>query len=497
MERYSLNRRFTERTINYDKDLNPQQLEVVSSEGGQMLVLAGAGTGKTRTITYRVAWLIEHRTAASSILLLTFINKAARLMMKRSEELAGAGVYGLWGGTFHHVCLRILKMHASSIGYKEGFTILDTNDAKDLFDTCAAEIASKQKKLIPKGAILSNMHSFSRNTLKPLASVIVEKFPSLIDMQEDIAAITILYEKKKIQLNLMDFDDILINLTRLMKEDENISSFYKERFRHILVDEYQDTNKIQGEIVDLLCARHKNIMVVGDDAQAIYSFRGASFDNIISFPDKYKDAKIFKLTTNYRSSPEILSFANQIILKNTKGYKKELQAVKSSSDIPLKAEAADVYGQARFVADKIIELVTDQNKSLSHIAVLYRSHYQSLELQMELKSKSIPYEIRSGLKFFEQAHIKDILSYLRITVNPLDELSWKRLFKMLPGIGNANADKLWNAISAFENPADAVFSVKLPIPNKSRFQFAAFLEMLKQLKQLKSPANAIELALMS
>ncbi|KWT91949.1 ATP-dependent DNA helicase [Candidatus Magnetominusculus xianensis] len=498
MKKYVLNKAPSVRVTRFDEELNREQLEAVTCPGGPMLVLAGAGTGKTRTLTYRVAWLVENGVNPSNILLLTFTNKASKEMMRRAASLIGGDVTALWGGTFHHIGNLILKHHASALGYKDGFSILDRTDTKDLFDTCRTAVAAAHKdaQLLPKASVLTDLHSYTRNTSKTAATVIAERFPALETNAALILEVIALYEKKKRQLNLVDFDDILHNLVVLLKEHEDIREYYSRRFQHVLVDEYQDTNLLQAEAVGLLSAYHRNIMAVGDDAQSIFSFRGANFENILNFHQSYPDARIFKLTTNYRSTPQILNTANSAIAANQRQFRKDLVSVRGSGEPPALVPLEDVREQALFVASKIKDAV-DEGGALSGIAVLYRSHYQSMEVQMELTRLGIPYDVRSGMKFFEQAHIKDILAYLRIISNPYDEISWKRLLKMLPGIGNATAEKIWRYLLDLPDapPLDRVVSAGKAAPKKSAEQFAAFVKCLSELRKIDAPSEAIDTAL--
>ncbi len=480
MKKYFLRRESTGFKLNYDKELNKEQHAVVMHLGGPMLVLAGAGTGKTRTVTYRVARLVDTGIMPENILLLTFTNKAAKEMMRRVEFLIGRHIQGLPGGTFHHIGNMILRQHCRLIGYREGFSILDREDSKDLFDICLAEI-KKRETIIPKGSVLSEMYSLAKNKGSSIDDVIFLRFPHFYNAIDEIKETVSLYDKKKRALNLMDFDDLLTNWKRLLLEKENIREYYSLKFMHVLVDEYQDTNRLQAEIVDLLSYTNKNLMVVGDDAQSIYSFRGADFENILKFPERYPDATIFNLTINYRSTPEILYLANRSIINNVRQFHKELRAVKGPGDTPGLVPLKDIFQQAEFVSQKMLDM-NAEGVILNNIAVLYRSHYQSMELQMELQRRGIPFEVRSGLKFFEQAHIKDILSFLRVVINPFDELSWKRIVKLIPGIGNITAGKLWDSISKSGSPLDAIFDMGRVVPRKALEGFSLFLDLLKILR---------------
>jgi DNA helicase-2/ATP-dependent DNA helicase PcrA len=496
MKKYYLHREPGSFRVDYEKDLNPEQYAAVMHEAGPALVLAGAGTGKTRVVTYRVARLVETGVRPENILLLTFTNKAAKEMMHRAERLMGRNIMGLFGGTFHHVANLMLRQHYLLAGYKQGFSILDREDCKELFEACIADVY-KKKNVLPRGVVFSEICSLSKNTGTPVSEVIIERFPHFSNMREEMEEIIGLYEKKKVLLNLADFDDLLVKWKSIFEEHDNIREYYSLKFRYILVDEYQDTNRLQAEIIDLTTGKTGNLMVVGDDAQSIYSFRGADFENILRFPEKYHDAAMFKLTTNYRSTPEILYLANRIISNNRKQFHKELHSAVKSGEPPGIAALKDIFEEAEFVASVVTELNSD-GKSLDGIAVLYRSHYQSMQMQMEFQRRGIPFEVRSGLKFFEQAHVKDILSYLKMMVNPFDEISWKRVLKLIPGIGGITAGKLWEQVRATESPVDAVFDTSRLIPKKSKDGFTLFLDILRNLREEKyysSPSAAVDYVL--
>ncbi len=493
MKKYFLHREAPAFNVDYEKDLNPEQYSAVMHQDGPALVLAGAGTGKTRVVTYRVARLIESGIRAENILLLTFTNKAAKEMMRRVEHLIGRNIFGLFGGTFHHIGNLLLRQHYLLAGYRQGFSILDREDSKELFEACIADVYRKES-VLPKGGVFSEIYSLSKNTGTSIGEIIPKRFPHFINAMEGIEKIMRLYEKKKSSLNLMDFDDLLIGWKKIFEENENIREYYSLKFKHILVDEYQDTNRLQSEIIDLTTGGVRNLMVVGDDAQSIYSFRGADFENILRFPDRYKETAIYKLTTNYRSTPEILNLANKIISNNRRQFHKELHSVASPGELPNVVPLKDVFEQAEFAASVVMDLNAD-GMSFDETAVLYRSHYQSMELQMEFQRRGIPFEIRSGLKFFEQAHIKDILSFLKIMVNQKDEIGWKRILKLIPGIGNITAGKLWEFIQPAERPADAICDAHRLVPKKAMEGFNAFLDILRTLnneKYLSMPSGALD-----
>jgi DNA helicase-2/ATP-dependent DNA helicase PcrA len=458
MARYVIKREgspLPERLTRYKSELNDEQFRVVTAPPKATLVVAGAGTGKTRAITYRVAYLIEQGVSPQRILLATFTNRAAREMLRRVEGLTGSqNVHRVWGGTFHRVANLILRRHAVSIGYSQNYSILDSEDARDLISLCVDDAAIDTKaKRFPKAEVLQDIFSYANNTDLPIENVIAGKYPYFEMLTAQIGRIDSIYQTRKRERNVMDYDDLLLNWKRLLTEKPEIAEIYAEQFQHILVDEYQDTNRLQAELIDLLAVRHRNVMVVGDDAQSIFAWRGAEFTNIYEFPKRYPEAELYKLEMNYRSTPEILGLANVSIAHNRKQFPKMLQAVKRSKDLkPALVPCSDVEQQSAFIASRILEL-RDDGTSLEDIAVMYRSHYHSIELQLELARRNIPYRVQSGVRFFEQAHIKDVISYLRIIVNPHDELAWKRILKMIPGIGNKTANRLYEAIARAEPPA--------------------------------------------
>ncbi|HZR78811.1 MAG TPA: UvrD-helicase domain-containing protein [Chthoniobacterales bacterium] len=445
--------------IDYAAELNEQQLAAVTAPPGPQLIIAGAGSGKTRTLTYRVAYLLENGIDPRNILLLTFTNKAARQMLDRVTNLLPIDASGIWGGTFHSVGNRMLRRHGSALGYNGGFTIMDREDQKDLINAVVAGAGIDPKEIrFPKGDVLAELFSFVVNTETPIEQLLAEKFPYFLPLLEKIVDVHARYEKKKKATNCVDFDDLLEKTLTMLQKHENIAQFYRRQFQFILVDEYQDTNKIQADFIDLLAAEHRNVMVVGDDAQSIYSWRGANFQNILDFPKRYRDARVFKIELNYRSVPEVLQVANAAIAPNVDQFQKNLQAVRESNSVkPAVVALNDGSEQAQFVAQRILEL-RDENVDLNEIAVLYRAHYHAIELQLELSRRGIPYQITSGIRFFEQAHIKDVISFLRLVANPRDEVAFKRMVKLLPGIGNRSAENLWAAWDKSLNEAGEITS---------------------------------------
>ena len=367
-------------------------------------------------------------------------------MLDRVANLLPVDASGLWGGTFHSVGNRILRRHGSALGYSSGFTIMDREDQKDLINSVVASTGIDPKEIrFPKGDVLAEIFSFVVNTEKPLEELLAEKLPYFLPLLDKINDVHARYEKKKKATNSMDFDDLLEKTLSMLQQHEGIAEFYRRQFQFILVDEYQDTNKIQADLVDTLARDHRNLMVVGDDAQSIYSWRGANFQNILEFPKRYPNAQVFKIEMNYRSVPEILEVANAAIAANVQQFRKHLSATRESNAVkPALVALNDGSEQAQFIAQRILEL-RDEDVDLNEIAVLYRAHYHAIELQLELSRRGIPYQITSGIRFFEQAHIKDVTAFIRFVANPRDEVAFKRMVKLLPGIGNRSAENLWRA----------------------------------------------------
>ena len=459
--------------IDFAAELNAQQLEAVTAPPGPALVLAGAGSGKTRTLTYRVAYLIENGVNPQHILLLTFTNKAAREMLDRVAALITSDLTGLWGGTFHSVGNRILRRHPVEAGFAPGFSIMDREDSEDILDGVIATLGFDPKeKRFPKGEVLGDVLSFQLNTGLKLDDVLVRRYPHFLEFAGHFVEARKRYEDRKRKANAVDFDDLLEKPVTLLRANAGLAEHYQRQFQFILVDEYQDTNHLQNDFIEMLAARHHNVMVVGDDAQSIYSWRGADFRNILEFPKRHPGAKIYKIETNYRSVPEVLELANAAIAANEHQFEKHLVASRPGGQMkPALVPLADSQQQAQFVAQRILEL-HEEGTGLEEMAVLYRAHFHSMELQMELTRRGVPFEITSGLRFFEQAHIKDVGAFLKWVVNPRDEVAFKRMVKLLPGIGARSADSLWNAVVATlgqgELGAMATPNAQRPTPNAQR-----------------------------
>ncbi len=495
--KFKLKSRTAAGDIDFAADLNKEQLAVVTARGGPMLVVAGAGSGKTRALTYRLAWLVHNGVDPSRIMLVTFTNRAAREMLSRVEVLVKQKTRDIWGGTFHHIANRILRRHAKVLGISPDFTILDREDSKDLISSCVHEAGVDiRKRRFPQKSVLAAISSFVQNTLEPLEAVLTKRYPMFIQETGEIEKVLILYTTRKRERQLLDFDDLLSFWLRLLTDYDEVRSALAEQFLYILVDEYQDTNAIQGAIVDLLASKHRNITVVGDDSQSIYSFRGASFRNIITFKDRYPEVKEYRLETNYRSVPEILTLANVSIEHNEYRLPKQLRAKRPSGLKPAIVPAQDYFVQSRFIAEYVLHLL-DEGRNLNDIAVLYRSHWHSLEIQLELQRRNIPFHVRGGLRFFEQAHMKDMLCYMRILQNPHDELAWLRLLKMLPRVGSALSRKLWQHISQVDNTFKCAYESDTTglLPAGARPFYINFVNLIKELARLNSPAEIIDTVL--
>ena len=433
------------RRIDYRAELNEEQLRAVLHPGGPMLILAGAGSGKTRTLVYRVCRLIEDGVPPGKILLLTFTNKAAREMLDRVEQLGVTERSRVMGGTFHSAGHRILRRHAEAVGYTPRFSILDREDSADLMGHALADLQAEiPDKRSPRPRQLLDVYSMVINTGRDLEAVLADRAPQYLDQAPLFAAVFRRYLERKREADLMDFDDLLLNWLLLLQRHPAIRRELSLRFEHILVDEYQDTNRLQADIVELMAGPDRNLMVVGDDAQSIYGFRGADFENILGFPERNEGCTIFRLETNYRSRPEILALANASIEQNLRRFPKELRAVRPAGERPRSVSVRAPEDQARWIADEILRM-RDEEIDLEDIAVLYRNHSHSIDLQVELTRRNIPFRVRSGLRFFEQRHIKDVLAHLRFVDNPRDEVAFARMMKLRPGFGPRTTARLWEA----------------------------------------------------
>jgi len=441
--------------VNFESELNEEQLNIVNNLKGPMLVIAGAGSGKTRTIVYAVAKLLVSGVKPSEIMLVTFTNKAANVMIERVEQLLGKRPKGIWAGTFHSIANRFLRKYAKSLGLKPNFTIMDETDARGLLKLSINQAEVKEvDERFPTTAMAKNILSYSINCNKSIKEVIEWKYPQfdndklLLKLREVFK----IYAKKKEEDSLVDFDDMLVFWNRLL-EETNVAQLIARRIKYVLVDEYQDTNFIQDEIIKKIVQQNKNhnVMAVGDDAQSIYAFRGANFENIMNFEKAYQYCKKYAITYNYRSIPQILRLANDSINHNKKQFKKQMRPTREAGIKPFQVDTDDDKSQARFIANQVLKL-RSEGFDLHDMAVLVRAGHHSLKIELELQRKNIPYEVRAGVAFFEKAHIKDAISYLRIFENPYDEISWSRIFTMIPGIGTKSGSKIFAEIVNMEDP---------------------------------------------
>ena len=440
------------RGLDLARDLNPEQRAVAEAPPGPLLVLAGAGTGKTRALTYRVARLVASGTPPERILLCTFTNRAAAEMLRRVEDLTGAPMHRCPAGTFHHVGHRIVRTYAERLGLSPSFGILDREDATTVMGAAVAELGTERlaARRLPQPKALLALAGLAAGTLRPFAEVVAERAPHLTADVAILEEILERYRRRKRELSACDFDDLLVFWHRLLADPEHADAAAELRAMvdHVLVDEYQDVNTLQATICDMMAAGCGSLTCVGDDAQSIYGFRGADFSRIEGFTRRHPRARVLELTTNYRSTPEILALANRSLRCNERQHRKDLRAVRGPGTTPAVIPVRDVYQQAEFVAQRLLEIHHDEQIPLREIAVLYRNHSHGLELQVELGRRGVPFYVRSGARFFEQAHVKDVVAYLRARENPADTLAWTRLLRLWPGIGAKTAARLSERLAA-------------------------------------------------
>lgn len=476
--------------IDYKNSLNEAQYEAVTYLDGPALVIAGAGTGKTRTIIYRVAYLIENKIEPSDILLLTFTRKASREMLRRAGTLLIDGrCEQVSGGTFHSFASGILRRYANLLHYDNSFTILDSSDSEDVISLLRNQIKlDMEKKRFPQKGTLKDIFSKCINTVRKVEDILEQEYPFYKEQTEKINELFLNYTSYKRRYQMMDYDDLLLNLLLLLKENQKVRNTLQEKYKYVMIDEYQDTNKLQAEIVKLIGERRSNVLAVGDDSQSIYSFRGAHFKNIMDFPKLFKDVKILKLEQNYRSTEEILNVTNDIIKQAAEKYSKKLFSDRTGIEKPWIVVAESEEYQSKFITQKILEL-REEGVDLKDMSVLFRSSFHSFDLEIELSKSNIPFMKFGGFRFIETAHVKDIVAYLRIINNPKDVVSWNRVLLLIEGIGPRTAQKIINDIennklridleSSFDKYGkvgskvfdllkmlNTIFSVKMDIPTK-------------------------------
>jgi len=426
--------------------LNPEQFQAATAGEGPLLVLAAAGTGKTRTLVHRVAYLIEQGVPADRILLLTFTNRAAREMRERAEKLVGDPVQSIWSGTFHSICARLLRRYGGSLGYQPGFQILDEDDQKKLIGELIKTTA-KDPKDFPKKEVIAKMISEAANESRPIDLIAARWQTKVAGFTiEEVVEIASKYEARKRELGAMDFDDLLVNGLKLLKTQDRVREMLQEHFLYVLVDEYQDTNGLQAEFTDILAAKHRNILAVGDDFQCIYTWRGAQIENILEFPKRWPGCRTIKLERNYRSVPGVLNVANVVMRDAPNQFEKTLRAFRpEAGEKPYLFTVYDSKAQANEIF-RVVSQMRQNGYRYSDMAILYRSHYQSIDVQMTLARLKIPFRITSGVGVFEQVHVKDVLAYLRLIVHEQDELSFLRLVQLLPGVGEKTAKTYWSRL---------------------------------------------------
>lgn len=477
------------------KHLNEQQALAVTAPEKKVLVLAGAGTGKTTVITHRVAYLLWIGVPRHKILLATFTNKAARMMLSRVEDITGIPSSEICGGTFHHISNIFLRRYSAELGFRSNFTILDEDDAKRLLKQIREEFAQGlDKKELAPASLIYQTGSLARNSCKEVEDVILKRHPEYAFQLDKIISILASYQKRKEEHNLMDFDDLLVNFVRLLSI-ERIGKKIAENFEHVLVDEFQDTNALQAEIVRKLTSVHGCFFIVGDDAQSIYGFRAADYRNILNVPLENPDTKIYKLEVNYRSVPQILDFANSIMKAMNQYFERRLVPVRNGVTLPKLIMCQDPVEQAEVVATQIEEFAKG-GTSLAEIGVLYRSHKNSLELEVALRAHGIPYEIRGGVRFMERAHIKDLLSYLAVLVNPHNELAFSRILSLCQGVGKKTVEKILMDLRKADNPLEAFLREdSLPFlkgkARKSLTELKKFLVTLRNLAEAQAPIEEL------
>lgn len=493
--------------IDFKAQLNDEQYAAVTAKDGPSLILAGAGSGKTRTLAYRFAWLYEQGVKPHEILLITFTNKAAKEMLARVEALIHVPAHTFWGGTFHHIAQRILRSHGESIGLGRQFTIMDGGDSDGFLGECIRmqDPSFTRNKDNPRPSVVFEILSYARNTMLPLEEIIEEKYPHFLNIKEKLVHFCKLYQTRKLKMQMVDYDDLLELWLKLMETDEHVRQLYQNRFNYILVDEYQDTNTLQSKIIDTLASRQQ-IMAVGDDAQCIYTWRGANFENILHFAQRYPQATIYKIQTNYRSTPQILNLANEVLSqRDTKGvYSKVLIPVRPSKQLPYVVPVMDTKQQAYFIMKRVEGLI-GEGYVLDDIVVLYRAHYHAMDLQIELSRKGVAYQITSGVRFFEQAHIKDLVAMIRFVNNPKDTLAFQRFVGLLPKIGVKVAERILETIELEAAKAGtSIFkimeceAVLKKVPEGARevwIDIAYTLQSIHEGISTEKPAKLIEIAI--
>lgn len=477
----------TDYKVNYEQDLNEAQLEAVKSKEGPILVIAGAGSGKTKTLTYRVARLIEDGIKPENILLLTFTKKAAAEMLSRATIVLDNRCEKVAGGTFHSFANIILRKYSKLLGLKNNFTIMDRTDCEDVINHIVGQMFPKKEKRFPKKSTLVDIYSKSINKVTPTKQIIADEFPQFGHCEDKIIEVHKAYVAYKRENSVLDYDDLLLYIKLLLENNQGLRKRLSNEYQYIMVDEYQDTNTLQADVIRLLASEHNNIMAVGDDAQSIYSFRGANYRNILDFPNIFENTKIIKLEQNYRSTQNILKLTNEIISKAKEKYTKNLFSNIVSPQIPALICAKDTQMEADFICQRILELL-DEDISLSDICVLTRNARMSYNLEIELSKRAIPFQKFGGPKFMETAHIKDIVAHLRVILNPDDVISLTRILLLLKGVGASTVNNIMPIIKGDLKP-----DVKLLPSNKTQSLTPLFntLGQLRDCSTTKKPEEIV------
>lgn len=481
--------------INYQAELNPAQYEAVTTLEGPVLVIAGAGSGKTRTLVYRLAYLVESGVPPEAILLLTFTRKAAQEMLQRAAHLIDRPLHQVVGGTFHAVCYAWLRRYGARLGYEPGFTVLDRSDQGDLLQILRERLKLKTRPgQFPRKETIAELFGAMVNKNLSLETILAQAYPQFLTQVEVLYEWRNLYQRHKREHQLLDYDDLLVEGKRLLAEHEDLRRTLSERYRYIMVDEYQDTNRLQAELVRLLAYTHDNVMAVGDDSQSIYSFRGANFRNIMDFPRLFPGTRLIKLEENYRSTQPILDLTNAIIARAHEKYTKCLFTQKKRGPKPHLIQTGSENEQSLLVC-RLLQELQAEGVSLRQIAVLFRAAYHSFDLEIELVRHQVPFMKFGGFKFMESAHIKDLLAYLRVVANPRDPLSWNRLLLLVPGVGKKTAQKFLVRLAepgfTFETALEWLTAQKGARTGLQ--ELAALLQRLQEPAQ--SPAARLNLAL--
>ena len=471
--------------LDYRKELNEAQYQAAAAMEGPLLIIAGAGTGKTRTLVYRVAHLIDQGVDPRSILLLTFTRRAAEEMLRRASLLIDGRCSQVAGGTFHSFANLVLRMNGRYLGLSPSFTIMDRSDSEAVIQLIRSDMGLNTKeKRFPRKQTVAEIFSMTHNKQARLGDLLELEYPHLVEVGFELSDLLTRYSTYKSEKSLLDYDDLLVKLRDLLADHAGARERLSDMYRFIMVDEYQDTNQLQNQIVRLLAATHDNVAVVGDDAQSIYSFRGADFRNIMDFPKQFPGARIIKLEENYRSTQPILNLTNEIIQRAKEGYEKRLFTRKSVGTRPKLVAAASEQMQSQFVCQKILEL-REEGVPLWDIAVLFRSSFHSFDLEIELARHNIPFVKRGGFQFMETSHVKDLLAHMRVLANPQDAVSWNRVLLLLEGIGPGACQKIIKWLLAGSNAVDRLRSY--PAKGKIAHGLRTLAQVLEEAGQAELP----------